>query len=566
MPPKSEAVFRSKRNITPFFVVAAVAVLGALAFFFLGGTPKGAAIDIEAPEKAALGEPFDLSVVFRNESESEMRDVTISLNLPKGVSLAEGDGEARSIRNVGDVVPGGVARESFRLMVSEGADSEKALKAEADYIPGGVSQHISINKEVKVKIQKPVSASIEFPEKVVSGEEFDWIVTFTNNSEADTEVKVTSEVSRDLTTNFKTFEIDVPKGEEKKKKFSGSVVLAEGEPFSVKISLSGMIRGETYLFDEVTAASTVAPSPLSIKTEVKGKGSDYVASPGERIDYAVTVKNNSDVPLQNVLIRSALKGDMYDIDSITSNGNVDKGARVVIWDMSNDGRLRELAPGSEASFDISVSLKSDYTIRRLSDRNFSLELATRAESPTVPYLVKSLKTVNISSFKTKVAGRLSVEAHGYFRDAASGIINEGELPLTVGNSTEATVHWIVSSYATDMQDVEIRAELPSGVDLTGDKKVDVGELSYDKDRGEVIWRIPKVLATTGVLSKPIEAIFQVKIVPLSAHTGGYMAIMGDTSVFATDVFTGQKIQGGAGPVTTEFKDDRTVGPNDGIVR
>ncbi|MDD5099097.1 MAG: hypothetical protein PHP35_02035, partial [Candidatus Colwellbacteria bacterium] len=89
---------------------------------------------------------------------------------------------------------------------------------------------------------------------------------------------------------------------------------------------------------------------------------------------------------------------------------------------------------------------------------------------------------------------------------------------------------------------------------------------FDKNSNEAIWRIPKVLATTGVLSKPVEAIFQVKITPSPVHTGSYMAIIGDTSAFALDGFTGQRISVGDSAVTTQFTDDPTVGPNDGIIR
>ena len=566
MPPRPEKSIRSRRNLIKAIVAAVAVVVAGAAFLFLGGEPKGAAIDMKAPEKTSLGELFEISVVFRNESQSDMKDATISLSLPRGVSFAESEGEARAIREVGDVAPGEEARELFKLTVSEGAEAEKVFKAEADYIPGGVNKHISISKEIKVRIEKPVSASVEFPDKAVSGEEFDWMITLVNNSEGDVKVKVSAEPTGDLTTDFKTFEVTVPVGEEIKKKYKGSAVLPEGESFGVKISVSGTIAGSSYLFDEKTVDSVIAPSPLFLKAELKGKASDYAVTPGERLEYAVTVRNNSDVPLQNVFIRGVVKGEMYDIDSIESRGIIDKSARLVTWDMSTDESLKEIAPNDIRVYDLSISLKNDYDIRRLSDRNFSVELAVRAESPTVPYFVKSLKTVNIASVKSKVSGRLTVDAQGYFRDAASGILNDGDLPPTVGVPTEATVHWVVSSYATDMDGVEIRAELPTSVELTGEKKVDVGEFSFDKEKNEVIWRIPKILATTGVLSKSLEAIFQVKMVPLSAHIGGYMAIMGDTAAYATDGFTGQRITGGDGPVTTQFSDDATVNPNDGIVR
>lgn len=566
VPPKDEKRPRSKRGFILAIIAGAAVVLSGLSFILLQGNPKGASIDLMIPSEAQLGDPFEAKISFRNESQSEMKDVTISMALPRGVSFAEGDGEARTIRSVGMVAKDEIVEETFKLVVSEGADEEKDFKAEADYIPGGVSRHISITKEAKVRIKKPVEVSIDMPDKAVSGEEFDWSIALKNNYKEDMKVKVSAEPSKDLTTDFKVFEASIRAGEEIKKQFKGSAILTEGEVFNIKVSISGDIKGQGYLFDEKTGSSVIALSPLSLKAELKGKGSDYVVSPGERLDYAVTVRNNSDIPLQSILIRGVLKGVMYDIDSVSAKGTVDKAARLVTWDMSSDEVLKEIAPGESRSFDLSVALISDYPIKRLSDRNFSVELAVRAESPTVPYFVKSLKTVNIASAKNKLAGKLAVEARGYFRDAVSGILNDGELPPTVGQATEATVHWTIASPATDMESVEIRAEIPPGVELTGDKKSDVGELSIDKDKGEVIWRVPKVLATTGILSKPIEAIFQVKFTPMSSATGGYMAILGDTMAYATDGFTGKKVESGSGPLTTEFTDDKTIRPNEGIVR
>ncbi|MDD5099096.1 MAG: hypothetical protein PHP35_02030, partial [Candidatus Colwellbacteria bacterium] len=462
-----ETINRLNGKLPVIIGVILIAVIGA-AFLFLGGKPKGAVINIDVPQRAGLGDSFDAIVTFKNESQSEMRDVAISLSLPKGMVFSDRQEESRSSRDVGIVNAGEEAREVFKLTVSDGAEARKNIKAEAEYIPGGVSKHISISKDESIEIEKPVTASLEFPDRAISGEEFDWVLTLTNASQNDIKVKADIESTKEMTTDFKSFEVTVSKGEEVKKKYKGSVILPEGEKFNIKASISGEIAGVKYLFDESSKEGTVAPSPLFIKAEIEGKSGDFVASPGESLKYLVTVRNNSDVPLQNVVIRGVLKGDMYNGDSISiERGSADKSAKIVLWDNSTDGFLSEIQPNDSRTYDFTISLKDDYSINKLSDRNFSVDLALRAESPTVPYFVKSLKTVNIASFKTKVAGRLTVDARGYFRDAASGIINDGDIPIASGSTTEATIHWIVSSYSTDMENVEIRAELPAVVELTG---------------------------------------------------------------------------------------------------
>ena len=54
----------------------------------------------------------------------------------------------------------------------------------------------------------------------------------------------------------------------------------------------------------------------------------------------------------------------------------------------------------------------------------------------------------------------------YFRDAASGFLNNGPLPLRVGKTTNFTIHWVITNYATDMGDVRLRATLGPNVTVT----------------------------------------------------------------------------------------------------
>jgi hypothetical protein len=117
-----------------------------------------------------------------------------------------------------------------------------------------------------------------------------------------------------------------------------------------------------------------------------------------------------------------------------------------------------------------------------------------------------------------------------------------------------------------MSDVEVSAELPPGVDFVGEPQIDAGEFESIEEENKVIWKIPKVLATTGILSEPISAIFQIRAVPLPGHIGGYMPILGPTSVSAKDDFTGRQTSSFQEFLTTELKGDPTVRSEDGIVR
>jgi len=98
-------------------------------------------------------------------------------------------------------------------------------------------------------------------------------------------------------------------------------------------------------------------------------------------------------------------------------------------------------------------------------------------------------------------------------------------------------------------------------------KVEAGELLFEPESRKVTWRIPKLLATTGVLNEPFVAIFQIKAIPSLEHVGGYMPILGGTNITAMDDFTGDIFSAISEELTTtELRSDNTIRAGEGIVR
>jgi len=60
--------------------------------------------------------------------------------------------------------------------------------------------------------------------------------------------------------------------------------------------------------------------------------------------------------------------------------------------------------------------------------------------------------------------------------------------------------------------------------------------SYDERTQEVVWNIDKILATKGIISSPVEAIFQVEATPNVTQTGTNMPLLGQTTIRASDDF------------------------------
>jgi hypothetical protein len=88
---------------------------------------------------------------------------------------------------------------------------------------------------------------------------------------------------------------------------------------------------------------------------------------------------------------------------------------------------------------------------------------------------------------------------------------------------------------------------------------------YDAATREVVWRIDRISATTGLLGTAPEVVFQVASVPAMDIKGKNAPLVGVANLSATDDFTGIIIHSSAPEVTTALPDDATTA-GQGIVQ
>jgi hypothetical protein len=363
-------------------------IIGA-AYIFFGNTSGGAVVSIEINEEVRVGESFDVSLLFENRSGEEVSEATLSLSLPDGVSFTDGRGDIRRSIDVKSVPDGSFERKTFSVTVTQFSDV-KNFGAEAEYTPTSLNKPIKVFGELSVDVQKWLSIDIETPEKIVSGEEFEWIFSYKNDSDKDWLVDLIFETPDELDTDLPDLVLDAPAGEEGKEVLTGSIVFEEGRSFYIKAIAKGEVEGEEYILDEAYAETVIAPSPLSLSLATSGGGNEPV-SPGQEITYSISFKNNADIPLRNISVRASFVGEMFDMASVSSRGETDISSNTVLWNVTNIPELQEIAPGESKSLGLSVRVRDSYPIRRLNDRNFMLGVNVRIESPTVPYSLKTLK-------------------------------------------------------------------------------------------------------------------------------------------------------------------------------
>ena len=289
---------------------------------------------------------------------------------------------------------------------------------------------------------------------------------------------------------------------------------------------------------------------------------NYIVKSGDDLNYKITYTNLSSTTLQDVAITANLEGTMFDLSSVQSSAAFNSSIGTLMWYPANTSALTSIAPGTTGSVNLRIKTKSSFPIASASDKNFTVGLHLVGTSPTVPLGTVATGTSVSTDVVNKVGGAIAVDAVGYRYETGDTIVNSGPYPPKVNQPTTYTIHWRVTDYSTDVGGVTVSAYLQSGTMCTGKTTSTVMPGPFcNAVTGEITWSIPSIPAATGILSAPLEAVFQVQNMPAVNQVGQILTLLGKTSVTATDKFTGATLSASASPITTSIPEDKAVSAN-----
>ncbi len=556
---------------TPFFVGLLILVLAA-GFFLYNRLRGGVDVNINLPkEEVELGVPFEIEIALANNSANDLKNVRLETELPANLILADKPEERIISRGIGDMVNGRTHREVFKVVALPGENPNYKIKATAYYVPASISASLQKSKEIEVRIRQPdVSIELNVPERVFSGEEFEIKTAYKNGLEPrDDNYKLEFKINyppdfhvagrnpepKGENSNWRLEDVGFREGAPALK---GAIELPDAANFSVRAELVMRILGKEYPVLSVTKNIAIDPSPLAFRI---GLGTaKEVVEPGEELTYFLQYRNNANIPLEDAVVKVKLDGEMFDMGTLETSGAADLLANTLLWSPAQIKELAILEPGEEGQVSFTVKVRDNYPTAG-QNKNFTLKVDARIESPTLPPPLNAGKTVNVSVLETKVAGKLTLEASAYFRDTAAKIINSGSLPPRAGVPTNFTIHWDLTGFGPDLGEAEVKARLENGVSFTGKVKSSIdAKPQFNPDTGEVIWKIDNLR------NQAPQAVFQIEVVPSASVVGQYMPLLGTTEVRVKDNFTSQELKSSAPPLTTRLEKDQTVRPSDGLVR
>lgn len=556
-------------------VTALILLVGGIFFIFgtRGGSAHDIELEIETPDEIRKGVPVELEVNINNRTNEALTNSELTLRLQEGFINLDFEGDESVFRaNLNTIGEGTLTKETVRVLPVGSVSSDYEITGSLDYSIGSASFEKEITEEIKIG-EQPIEVSIQRPDQILGGSSFETTVLYENTTDFDFP-SLSLQVNYPSNFNFISASLDptslnnqwdlgaLRSGSEGEIDIRGNIENGDSGSLDMEAVVSAEFLNQSYEIARTSTDVSPSESPLDVDVAVSG-----APKAGSRLTYNISYENKSGVVLRNITISSELAGKMFDLYTIESDGDVDRPNNQIIWDSGSVSELAVLEPGQEGSVSFSIDLKEDYPLRRLSDKNFELVVNTQIQSPTVPYYIEADRTSASEETKMKVEGKTTVEAKGFYRDAGSGFVNEGSFPPAVGETTEFTIHWIVKNFATDVRDVYMEAELPDGVEWTGQVKSDTDSVPiYDKENSSIVWEIDDISATRGVISRPIEAVFQVELDPRPQFQGSYHPLILETSLEAIDSFTGKTITHSSGVVNTSLSDDPTTDASDGLVQ
>ncbi|MDO8664856.1 MAG: hypothetical protein Q7K44_04950 [Candidatus Liptonbacteria bacterium] len=562
-------------KVAIFFIFVAAIFSSAYYYFFM--RPAGANVAIEFsvnPDQVFAGNPFILTIPVSNFSDQVLKNVRLSIYLPDKISYLDGSSDQRIVeKNIGDIGPGSVnSNNDFKLLALGDVQTLRHIEAKLAYQLAASTADFESKSGVDISVgQQAVDLSFDLPQGVFGGSSFDMTVKYQNNSGRDFSDDVL--LKMDYPSGFQFVKSSIaptsgnntqwnlgklPKGANGSLTLTGSIVGAGQSSFDFHGAVSTGFNGKTFTIAEQTGSVSISASPLSISPSVNGS-TDYVARAGDRLIYNFHYKNDSSEVFQNIIIKASLSGEMFDFSSLRTDAAFDPIRNTFAWMTANAPVLAKLSPGEEGTVSIELNLKKDFPIRRISDKNYSLKLQVEINSPTVPSGTAASKTVSVADMETKVAGKIAIGAKAFWRDASSGILNNGPYPPRVNQPTKYTVHWLLTNYSTDVSGIQTSAFLQSGAKWTGVTKSNIdNQPSYDSSTGKVTWDVGNLMATKGVISQQPEAIFQVEVTPAENQLNQLITFLSDTSVTGQDNFTGIQLSDTGQALTTALPDDKTI--------
>src|SRR3989339_223381 len=539
---------------TTFIILTVMLAVGLVIFLLYRSSmfSKGILrLEILGPEMAKIGDEIEYVVRYKNNGNFTLEKPKLIFYMPEN-SLTE-DGKTIINQDLKDIYPGGeeIVKIKTRLLGKEG--DLKTAKASLSYTPKNLTVKYESDTTFTTKIDSvPVTLDFDLPSKAEKGKSLQYSINYFSNVDYPLEnlsLKISFASGFDFSSSdpvsldnseWKLQTLNKAQGGRVSIKGNISADASQNLTFSAEL---GMKQNGNFIVIKQATKDVQVIQPLLLITQQINGSSDYVASPGETLNYQIFFRNIGSTPFDNLFAVVKIDGLAFDLPSLqVQDGQAQSNDNMIVWDSTQAPQLRRLDVQQQAEVDFTIKVKSDW-----------LPSVSDSENAVIT------DTVNISQitqkFTTKVNSGLAISQKGYYND--SGISNSGPIPPKAGKTTTYAINWEIKNYFSDAKNVKVKATLPAGVSLTGKitPQDESANFSYDSASHEIVWSAGDILAGTGVNGDPVTLSFQISLTPTNSQKGSAAQIIEQVQISGENQFTNTLTPAQDSGISTSLPDD-----------
>ncbi len=591
IPSRMSKVFTIQKSVMKKIIWGAVAFfvlsLSIGVFIFFGGinniSTNNVSISVSGPSSIGAGEPLSFELSIANQNNVDLEDATLLIEYPPGTHTADAEEKdfPRESESLGNIAAGTVVTRSKRALLFGEANTVEHIQISVEYRVKDSSATYFKEESYDVVISSsPVSMKVDAVKEAVSGHEIDFSIEVVSNSasvvsglmlKADYPFGFTFSAASPAPTYSNNIFLlgDLRPADRRVIHIRGTLEGQEGEDRNFRFNLGLPSKQDAKVIGTVflTNSQVIALKKpfVSVALTLDGSSADPFAMPaGQATRAQIAWANNLPSRIADLEIQAKLSGDTLNRQAVdTSDGFYRSVDNVVLWDKSVSDQFAVIEPGESGvvSFTFASLPVSSLIYSGTRGNELSVDVSVRARRLSDANVPEEI--VSGASRKIRLSSNLALTGRSLYYTGPFS--NQGPIPPKADQNTTYTIVWSVTNTLNDVSGAEVQAELPGYITWLGNVSPS-GEVTFDPSSRQVTWDAGDIRAGSGFSTPPREVSFQVSFVPSLSQHGQTPNLLGDSTIIATDRFSGAQIKASARPVTTRIEDGGNQGGSVGEVQ
>lgn len=533
-------------------------------------------VNIETDKDIVAGQEFTYKINYKNTGSVAMSDVEVKIDWPEAFIFSKAEPMATQNNNywqIGELAPqaSGVIVVTGKLINKIGENNQAQIVA--NFRPNNLSSAFKVSQENNIILSdSSLLIGLSAPDTLSLGRNNEIAVSYqakesnqidnlllTINQPDWGEVKLLGADNKIIEpTAAGVWLLNQPQSEVNGLKM---IIIPDQDSSGDKnllLKIETKIGDKLYLVDSRDFEFKVVNSRFNLLLKVNDNNSGGGVSAGQVLNYRIDYVNQGETNLSNLKIVASLNGAWLNWSSLKDQDKGQIDGQKIYWTKKELPGLALLKPGASGSINFSIKLKDWEN----GDKNDVGEIVSfvyyLSEDGANDEIKEDQKSNTISH---QLNSDLGFSENVMYFNEDNIAVGSGPLPLIVGQMTNFKVYWHLSNTRHDLRDLSVVADLPDYVTWGGKNYTAEGDISYDQDKHQVIWRLDKLSA--GI--DDLVGEFNIGVTPRADQKERIIILMPGSTVKATDNATGSLLEVSGKAKTSQLEDDKIV-ETDGMVR